>query len=72
MKRGKRSVRSGMLIRLLAILYLPYLMFSMYRNYTSGEAGVSLALFIASEEGSFMTGETVVMDGGRNCGNLGE
>ena len=32
----------------------------------------ALALFIASEEGSFMTGETVVMDGGRNCGNLGE
>lgn len=32
----------------------------------------ALALFIASEEGSFMTGETVVMDGGRSCGNLGE
>lgn len=47
MKRGKRSVRGGMLLRLLAILYLPYLMFSMYRNYISGEAGVSLGLFIA-------------------------
>lgn len=47
MKRGKRSVRGGMLLRLLAILYLPYLMFSMYRNYISGEAGVSLVLFIA-------------------------
>ena len=44
MKRGKRSVRGGMLLRLLAILYLPYLMFSMYRNYISGEAGVSLVL----------------------------
>lgn len=46
MKRGKRSVRGGMLLRLLAIIYLPYLVFSMYKEYASGEAGVSLTLFI--------------------------
>lgn len=31
----------------------------------------SLALFLASDEGSFITGETVVIDGGRTCSLLG-
>ena len=48
MKGGKRSVRAGILIRLLALIYLPYLVFSMFRLYSQGEAGVSLGVFIAA------------------------
>lgn len=32
----------------------------------------ALALFLASDEGSFITGENIIIDGGRTCGCLGD